>query len=78
LYGENELGGLGRLYVLTAPAPAYGLPESPQYPMLANVWQNVLQPFGYLATGLMAVGLGINWLAARRARLSSVETIAKE
>ena len=73
VYGENELGGLGRMYVLTAPAAAYGLPESPQYPALVNIWQNVLQPFGYLATGLMAVGLGFNWLAARRARLSSVE-----
>jgi formate dehydrogenase iron-sulfur subunit len=73
IYGENELGGLGRVYVLTAPAPAYGLPESPQYPALATLWQSVVQPFGYIASGLMVVGLGVNWLLTRRARLSSVE-----
>jgi formate dehydrogenase iron-sulfur subunit len=31
LYGETELGGLGRLSVLTLPLEAYGLPESPRY-----------------------------------------------
>ncbi|MGE5263156.1 MAG: 4Fe-4S dicluster domain-containing protein [Acidobacteriota bacterium] len=73
IYGENELGGLGRVYVLTAPAPAYGLPESPEYPALATLWQSVVQPFGYIAGGLMVVGLGVNWFLTRRARLSTVE-----
>jgi len=31
LYGERELGGLGRLSVLTLPLEAYGLPQSPRY-----------------------------------------------
>lgn len=31
LYGETELGGLGRLSVLTLPLEAYGLPKSPRY-----------------------------------------------
>ncbi len=31
LYGESELGGLGRLSVLTLPLEAYGLPQSPRY-----------------------------------------------
>ena len=75
LYGENELGGLGRLFVLTAPPAAYGLPEKPEYPVLANVWQNLLQPFGYVAAGLTAVGLVVNWFATRRAQLANVETI---
>jgi formate dehydrogenase iron-sulfur subunit len=30
-YGEYELGGLHRLYVLVDEPSAYGLPESPQY-----------------------------------------------
>ncbi len=30
LYGESELGGLGRLSVLTLPLEAYGLPQSPR------------------------------------------------
>ena len=75
VYGETELGGLGRVYVLTAPAAAYGLPEKPEYPALANLWQNVVQPFGYVATGLVAAGLAINWFATRRARLGDVETV---
>ncbi len=75
VYGETEMGGLGRVYVLTAPASAYGLPESPEYPILANFWQNLLQPFGYLAAGATAVGLAINWFATRRARLNKVEPV---
>lgn len=78
LYGENELGGLGRLFVLTAPPSAYGLPDKPEYPILATFWQNLVQPFGYLAAGLMAVGLTINWFTTRRAQLGNVETIAPE
>jgi len=75
LYGEDELGGLGRLFVLTAPPAAYGLPDKPEYPVLANFWQNILQPFGYLAAGATALGLAINWFATRRAQLANVVTI---
>lgn len=75
LYGENELDGLGRLFVLTAPPSAYGLPEKPEYPVLAQAWQNIVHPFGYLAVGLTAIGLAINWIATRRARLSNIEVI---
>ena len=77
VYGENELGGLGRLYILTAPANAYGLPESPQYPAEVNLWQNVLQPFGYVATALTAAGLAVSWFFTRRARLNHVEPVSK-
>ncbi|MBI4673218.1 MAG: 4Fe-4S dicluster domain-containing protein [Chloroflexi bacterium] len=76
VYGENELGGLRRMYVLTAPASAYGLPDSPQYPVLASAWQNVIQPFGYVATALAVVGLALNWVATRRSRLNHVESLA--
>lgn len=76
IYGEKELGGLGRLFVLTAPPEAYGLPADPQYPVLAAGWQRGVQPFGYLAVGATVLGLVINWIATRRARLSNVEVIA--
>ena len=72
-YGETELGGLGRLYVLTAPPTAYGLPEAPEYPALVNLWHNLAQPLGYAGAGLMTAGLAVNWLLTRRARLSNVE-----
>lgn len=66
LYGERELGGLGRLYILTERPSAYGLPEKPQYPALATVWQDFVQPLGEIAIGATAVGLLINFLIARR------------
>ncbi len=77
IYGETELGGLGRFYVLAAPPSAYGLPETPSYPGLVNLWQSVIRPFGYVATGLTVLGLAANWIATRRARLASVEASQK-
>ena len=77
VYGENELGGLGRVYVLTAPAKAYGLPEAPQYPAEVNLWQNLLQPFGYAAAALTAAGLAVSWFFSRRAQLNNVEPAGK-
>ncbi len=66
LYGETELGGLGRLYILTERPSAYGLPEKPRYPAMATVWQDFVQPLGEIAIGATAVGLLINFLIARR------------
>jgi len=66
LYGETELGGLGRLYILAERPSAYGLSEKPQYPVLATVWQDFVQPLGEIAIGATAVGLLINFLIARR------------
>ncbi len=37
VYGKTELGGLGRIYVLTAPAAAYDLPEDPKYPAMSTL-----------------------------------------
>lgn len=78
LYGESELGGLGRLYVLTAPAAAYGLPDAPQYPALVSLWQGVVQQVGYVATGATLLGLAVNWFATRRARVASLEASRRE
>lgn len=66
LYGLNELGGLGRLYVLVAPPEAYGLPANPQYPALAGFWQKVVQPLGNAAFGATIVGILTAFLIARR------------
>jgi len=66
LYGEHEMGGLGRLYVLKERPSLYGLPENPQYPVMANLWQGLLQPLGALAFGAAAVGVLGFWVIARR------------
>ncbi len=76
LYGETELGGLGRLYVLTERPSLYGLPENPQYPLLADVWQNLVQPFGYAAMALVAIGLGVSYVAALRREVT--KAVAEE
>ena len=65
LYGENLLGGLGMMYVLTDPPSVFDLPEDPSG-ALADVWQSWIQPLGGIAIGATAVGLLLNFLVARR------------
>lgn len=73
VYGETQLGGLGRIYVLTAPAAAYGLPENPKYPVMATV-QKVLQPLGQVAFGGTILAAITAWIIARRnVRMEEVE-----
>jgi formate dehydrogenase beta subunit len=74
LYGEHEMGGLGRLYVLKERPSAYGLPEDPQYPVLASVWQSAVQPLGTLAFGAAALGMmGFYFIARRSVKMEEVE-----
>ncbi len=74
VYGEAQLGGLGRLYVLTAPPAAYGLDPNPAYPIASTLWQRVLQPLGGVAFGATLAGLIAAWALARRnVRMEEVE-----
>jgi formate dehydrogenase iron-sulfur subunit len=74
LYGETEMGGLHVLYVLEEQPEVYGLPTNPQYPILANLWQNIVQPLGNLALGATIVGLLGAWVVIRRnIRMQEVE-----
>jgi formate dehydrogenase iron-sulfur subunit len=66
LYGDNLIGGLGRLYVLTAPPSAYRLPEQPTYPAIADVWQKIIQPLGGVAFGAAILGVIGAFLVSRR------------
>ncbi|MBU0490622.1 MAG: 4Fe-4S dicluster domain-containing protein [Chloroflexi bacterium] len=66
VYGDTQIGGLGRIYVLANKPELYGLPANPQYPVLATLWQDIVQPLGGLAIAGTAVALGVNWLIARR------------
>ena len=74
LYGENLVGGLGRLYVLIEKPEAYGLPADPQYPALAGAWKNIVQPLGKIALGGTVLGTLVAWLVIRRKiRMEEVE-----
>ena len=64
LYGESEAGGLHVAYVLDDSPESYSLPVDPQLPA-AVVTHDVLQLAGYALTGLVVVGLGLNYMVAR-------------
>lgn len=74
VYGETQLGGLGRIYVLKAPPAAYGLPESPSYPVMSTLVQKVVQPVGQAVFGLTVVGaIAAFFVARRNVRMEEVE-----
>jgi formate dehydrogenase iron-sulfur subunit len=74
LYGENVLGGLGRLYLLLAPPEAYGLPPDPAFPVGATLWQKVVKPVGQVAFGATALGiLAAFFVVRRRVHMEGVE-----
>jgi formate dehydrogenase iron-sulfur subunit len=78
LYGENELEGLHVMYVLQEPASFYGLPEDPQVPLAATVWQDVTKPVGFALGGLSIIVLAVNYLIARQAKLTREPVTRRE
>ncbi len=72
LYGDKELGGLHVMYVLDDSSEVYGLPVNPQVPTTATAWQNVVQPVGWALGGLTVLGLALNFVIAREAKLKEV------
>ncbi len=66
LYGENLVGGLGRLYVLIEKPEAYGLPTDPKYPFLASLWHDIVRPLGKVAMGGSILAVLAAWLIIRR------------
>jgi hypothetical protein len=78
LYGENELGGLHVLYVLEDSPDRYGLPSEPEFPAMADIWQDIIQPVGLAAGGLVLAGLGLNYIIASRAKVAREKAAKKE
>jgi len=70
LYGERELGGLHVMYVLKDSPEVYGLPIAPEVPAAAIAWQDVIQPLGWAVGGLTLIGLGLNYIVAREAKMT--------
>jgi formate dehydrogenase beta subunit len=68
LYGDQLLGGTGRMYVLGAPAKEYRLPENPTINASIGLWQKLVQPFGKIAVVGTVLALGVNWFVNLRAR----------
>jgi formate dehydrogenase iron-sulfur subunit len=78
LYGDNELDGLHVLYVLDDSPRVYGLPAEPRIPAVVSAWQDVIQPLGWAVGGLTLVGLGVNYIVAREAKISKELSGKKE
>ena len=73
LYGETEVGGTHVMYVLDRAPEDYLLPANPKVSDVTTVWQDVLQPLGYGVVGLVAVGLAVNFMAARARMIQDKE-----
>jgi formate dehydrogenase beta subunit len=70
-YGEEELGGLHVMYILRDKPAVYNLPEDPRVPSTAVAWKNIIQPMGWSMGGLVVLGLGMNYLFARKSKLAN-------
>ena len=78
LYGANELGGLHVMYVLDDSPETYGLPADPQVSAATIAWQSVIQPLGWALGGLTLLGLGLNYMVARQAKVNEEQPVKKE
>lgn len=48
LYGENDLSGLGVMYVLDDAPKTYTLPDKPVIPASIFLWKDIIKPLGIL------------------------------
>jgi formate dehydrogenase beta subunit len=78
LYGERELNGLHVLYILDDSPEKFGLPTNPKMPDVAIAWKDIIQPVGWAIGGLAVLGLGLNYLVARKAKVDKETAKRKE
>ncbi len=57
VYGVDELGGMGVIYVLQDAPDKYGLPEDPGVPFTARIWNSLFRPLRVLV--IIAIGFGL-------------------
>ena len=73
LYGETEVGGAHVMYVLDRDPEDYLLPADPKVSDITTAWQKYLQPVGYGVVGVVALGLAVNFMAARARMIQEKE-----
>src|SRR5690554_1098742 len=71
LYGADEMGGLGRVYILTQQPDAYGLPVNPKYSASTYLWQTARLPLRKLASVGLISGALLTFLRWRGNRIQS-------
>jgi len=72
VYGKDELGGLGVVYVLADSPDMYGLPADPQVAASAFLWKVAMGPVKTLAAVGLAAGALSTWFVMRK------DMVAKE
>lgn len=60
IYGQQELGGLGWVYVLADAPEKYGLPKAPEAAATARIWDVIFQPARVVAGLAILFGLWSN------------------
>lgn len=74
IYGANDLGGLGVLYVLDDAPGTYELPDKPAIPASIFLWKDVIKPLGILGFwGAVGTAL-LHYVTVGPKRLEEEET----
>ncbi len=66
IYGKDELGGLGVIYILPDSPANYGLPVDPKLPFSLGLWKDVVQPYGKVVLGASLAGTALAFIISRR------------
>lgn len=66
VYGRDEVGGTGVLYVLEDSPEKYGLPAEPRVPLSVRFWNSVFRPARVLVLIAVAFGLWYNYSESKK------------
>jgi len=66
VYGDEEVGGAGVIYVLEDAPEKYHLPEDPRVPWHARVWNSLFRPLRVLVIIAIAFGLWSNFSRSKK------------
>ncbi|MFH7320430.1 4Fe-4S dicluster domain-containing protein [Desulfurivibrio sp. D14AmB] len=78
IYGRDELGGLGVIYVLPDKPSNYGLPEDPRLPASLGIWKQAVHPFGNAILGASLAATGLAFIISRRNAMKLEESAKLE
>ncbi|OEF95940.1 4Fe-4S dicluster domain-containing protein [Desulfuribacillus alkaliarsenatis] len=66
IYGKDELGGLGAIYILPDSPDQFDLPVNPTLHPTLGLWKDLVHPFGNFMVGAALAATGLAFLFSRR------------
>ena len=75
MYGETQAGGLGVIAVIPDNPENIGLPVDPEAPVMASMWQGLVQPISIGMIGVTAVGMGVAGVISRRRHMEEMQQL---